>query len=54
LVNDFTLGLINNNSKKVYNYTVILEKEAEGDYHAFCPLLKGCHSQGTFFKLLGK
>jgi len=28
------------------HYTVILEKEAEGGYHAFCPALKGCHTQG--------
>jgi predicted RNase H-like HicB family nuclease len=41
---------MNNNGKKVYNYTVILEKEAEGGYHAFCPLLKGCHSQGDTFE----
>lgn len=35
-----------NNQKQIYNYTVILEKEPEGGYHAFCPILKGCHSQG--------
>jgi predicted RNase H-like HicB family nuclease len=28
------------------HYTVILEREADGGYHAFCPALKGCHSQG--------
>lgn len=27
-------------------YTVILEQEATGGYHAFCPALKGCHSEG--------
>jgi predicted RNase H-like HicB family nuclease len=27
-------------------YTIILEHEAEGGYHAFCPALPGCHSQG--------
>lgn len=27
-------------------YTVILEEEAEGGFHAFCPALVGCHSQG--------
>ena len=43
---------MNNNGKKVYNYTVILEKEAEGGYHAFCPPLKGCHSQGDTFEEL--
>jgi len=28
------------------HYTVIFEKEEDGGYHAFCPTLKGCHSQG--------
>lgn len=28
------------------HYTVILEREEDGGYHAFCPVLKGCHSQG--------
>ena len=28
------------------HYTVILEREEEGGYHAFAPALKGCHSQG--------
>ncbi|MGV8119621.1 MAG: type II toxin-antitoxin system HicB family antitoxin [Candidatus Xenobiia bacterium LiM19] len=27
-------------------YTVILEREEQGGYHAFCPILKGCHTQG--------
>jgi predicted RNase H-like HicB family nuclease len=27
-------------------YTVVLEEEAEGVYHAFCPSLPGCHSEG--------
>jgi len=29
-----------------YNYTIILEKEDDGGYHAFCPALPGCHTQG--------
>ena len=29
-----------------YRYTIILEREADGGFHAFCPALKGCHSQG--------
>lgn len=29
-----------------YHYTVILERETGGGYHAYCPALKGCHSQG--------
>jgi len=27
------------------HFTVILEKEDEGGYHAFCPTLPGCHAQ---------
>ncbi len=38
------------NSKKAYNYTVLLEKEEDGGYHAFCPILRGCHSQGDTFE----
>ena len=30
----------------VRTYTVILEPERGGGFHAFCPTLKGCHSQG--------
>jgi len=41
---------MDNNSKQIYNYTVILEKESDGGYHAFCPTLKGCHSQGDSFE----
>ena len=37
-------------SNQIYNYTVIFEKEKEGGYHAFCPILKGCHSQGDNFE----
>ena len=29
-----------------YHYTIILEHQADGGFHAFCPTLKGCHSQG--------
>ncbi len=25
---------------------MILEKESVGGYHAFCPALRGCHSEG--------
>ena len=39
-----------NHTKQVYNYTVILEKESEGGYHFFCPMLRGCHSQGDTFE----
>ena len=27
-------------------YTAIFEKESDGGYHAFCPALPGCHSEG--------
>jgi predicted RNase H-like HicB family nuclease len=37
-------------SAQIYNYTVIFEKEIEGGYRAFCPVLKGCHSQGDNFE----
>jgi predicted RNase H-like HicB family nuclease len=39
-----------NNDKQIYNYIVLLEKESDGGYHAFCPVLKGCHSQGDSFE----
>lgn len=39
-----------NNNKQIHNYTVILQKEEDGGYHAFCPILKGCHSQGDTFE----
>lgn len=29
-----------------YSYTTILERQPDGGYHAYCPALKGCHSQG--------
>ncbi len=33
-----------------YNYTVIMEREEAGGYHAFCPALPGCHSQGDSYE----
>ena len=33
-----------------YMYTVIIEKEQEGGYHAFCPILQGCHTQGETYE----
>jgi predicted RNase H-like HicB family nuclease len=33
--------------KDVMRYTVILEHEEDGGYHAFVPALKGCHSHGS-------
>jgi len=34
---------------KIFNYTIIFEKEKDGGYHVFCPALKGCHSQGDSY-----
>lgn len=28
-----------------FRYTVILDREKDGGYHASCPALKGCHTQ---------
>jgi len=28
------------------HFAVILEKEEDGGYHVFCPVLPGCHTQG--------
>lgn len=29
-----------------HRYTVILEREEDGGFHAFVPALRGCHTQG--------
>ncbi len=29
-----------------YRYTIIFDREPDGGFHAFCPALKGRHSQG--------
>jgi predicted RNase H-like HicB family nuclease len=29
-----------------YRYTIILKPQGDGGFHAHCPALKGCHSQG--------
>ena len=29
-----------------YHYTIILDREPDGGYHAYCPALPGCHSEG--------
>jgi predicted RNase H-like HicB family nuclease len=34
---------------KEYNYIIILEREEDGGYHAFCPALPGCHTQGDTY-----
>ena len=35
---------------KEYNYMIIFEKEEDGGYHAFCPSLPGCHTQGDTYE----
>ena len=32
--------------KKIYNFTVIIEKDEDGYYVGRVPSLKGCHTQG--------
>ncbi len=32
--------------KKVYNFTVVIEKDEDGYYVGSAPALKGCHTQG--------
>ncbi|MGH7496052.1 MAG: type II toxin-antitoxin system HicB family antitoxin [bacterium] len=36
--------------KIIYHYTVVFEREPDSGYHAFCPALKGCHSQGDTYE----
>jgi predicted RNase H-like HicB family nuclease len=31
-------------------YTAIFEAQPDGGYHAFCPALPGCHSEGDTFE----
>jgi len=33
-----------------YSFTVIIEKEEEGGFHAYCPSLPGCHTQGEGYE----
>jgi len=33
-------------TRMLHRYTVILEREEDGGFHAFVPALKGCHTQG--------
>ena len=32
--------------KKIYNFTVIIEKDEDGFYVGSVPALRGCHTQG--------
>ena len=33
-----------------YYYTVIIEREQDGGFYAFCPALRGCHTQGNTYE----
>lgn len=33
-----------------YHYTVIIEREDEGGFYAFCPALRGCRSHGETYE----
>ena len=30
----------------IHRYPVVFEREPDGGYHASCPAMPGCHSQG--------
>jgi len=32
---------------KLFNYTVVIEKDEDGNYLAICPALQGCYSEGA-------
>ncbi|HBO83435.1 MAG: hypothetical protein A2073_02485 [Deltaproteobacteria bacterium GWC2_42_11] len=34
---------------KEFVYTIVLDREEDGGYHAFCPALPGCHAQGDSY-----
>ncbi|MBW2039134.1 MAG: type II toxin-antitoxin system HicB family antitoxin [Deltaproteobacteria bacterium] len=34
---------------KIYKFSVVIEKDAEG-YYAFCPELQGCYTQGDTYE----
>lgn len=31
---------------KVFNYTIVVEKDEEGNFLAICPALQGCYAEG--------
>ncbi len=33
-----------------YRYSVMIKQETDGDYHAFCPTLRSCYSQGDRYE----
>lgn len=32
--------------KRIYNFTVVIEKDEDGYYVGYVPSIKGCHTQG--------
>ncbi len=32
---------------KDYNFTVVVEKDEDGNFLALCPALQGCHTEGS-------
>ena len=32
---------------KVFNYTVVIEKDEDDNFLALCPALQGCYSEGS-------
>jgi len=38
-----------NITHKDYHFTAIVERDEDG-YHAFCPDLRGCHTQGDTYE----
>ena len=32
---------------KLFNYTVVIEKDEDGNFLAICPALQGCYSEGA-------
>lgn len=32
---------------KVFNYTVVIEKDEENNFLAICPALQGCYTEGS-------
>jgi predicted RNase H-like HicB family nuclease len=32
---------------KLFNYTVVVEKDEEGNFLAICPALQGCYTEGS-------
>lgn len=40
------LGYGDNESMKQYEFTIVIEKDADGRFLAICPALQGCYTEG--------